>query len=148
MPEFVLDTAGEVHGEGAGGIPGYCIWADLDTFAQGYIEAMFFTDSGDEEGQLGDLGFSDLAPDTLAAIIRDCAAFQETRAWADALENYSGADETTAGRDFWYTRQGHGCGFWDGDWPEPHGDALTEAAKAFRAQDSYVGDDGKVRFAA
>jgi len=36
--------------------------------------------------------------------------------------------EAQAGHDFWLTRNGHGAGFWDGDWPET-GDALTEASK-------------------
>ena len=43
------------------------------------------------------------------------------------------------GRDFWYTREGHGCGFWDGDWPL-HGDALTEIAEEIGGDD-YFGVD-------
>lgn len=49
-----------------------------------------------------------------------------------------------AGHDFWLTRCGHGAGFWDGDWPEPAATALTEASKAFRNVDLYVGDDGEI----
>lgn len=32
------------------------------------------------------------------------------------------------GYDLWFTQVGHGVGFWDGDWPEPFKDDLTEAA--------------------
>jgi hypothetical protein len=32
------------------------------------------------------------------------------------------------GHDFWLTRQGHGAGFWDGDWPE-YGDWITDIIK-------------------
>jgi hypothetical protein len=34
-----------------------------------------------------------------------------------------------AGHDFQLTRNGHGAGFWDGDWK--HGDELTALAKTF-----------------
>lgn len=34
-----------------------------------------------------------------------------------------------AGHDFWLTSQGHGCGFWDGDWKEYAGECLTNASK-------------------
>lgn len=36
---------------------------------------------------------------------------------------------TFPGHDFWFTRNGHGAGFWDGAYT--HGDELTEIAKAF-----------------
>jgi hypothetical protein len=49
-----------------------------------------------------------------------------------------------AGHAFWLTRNGHGAGFWDGDWPEPHASALDEASKAFGSFDLYVGDDGMI----
>ena len=43
-----------------------------------------------------------------------------------------------AGIDFIFTRNGHGCGFWDGDWPEVLGDELTEIAKQFGELNCYV----------
>ncbi len=36
-----------------------------------------------------------------------------------------------AGHDFWLNRNGHGAGFWDGDWPEPAATTLDAASKAF-----------------
>lgn len=47
-----------------------------------------------------------------------------------------------AGHDFWLTRNGHGAGFWDGDWP--NGDTLTDKAKTYGEANLYVGDDGKL----
>lgn len=38
------------------------------------------------------------------------------------------------GNDFWYTRNGHGVGFWDRGY-EQTGDRLTEAAHKFGAHD-------------
>ncbi len=155
MPKFILDTAGAVQTP-------EIRWADLDTFTQGYIVAAFFTAS-DENGNglrlieyvgryrsddvYRDAAFSDLAPETLATMIADCAKFREGSAWlraVNAAKYYEFPGETEAGRDFWFTRNGHGCGFWDGDWPEPYATALTDAAKAFPERDLYVGDDGKV----
>ncbi len=95
---------------------------------------------------------SDLAPETLAKASADCARFQSEQG-----ETISAAIETgevrcgpdfdareRAGHDFWLTRNGHGAGFWDGDWPKPYADTLTQAAKAFGECDLYVGDDGAI----
>lgn len=141
MPEFVMN--GKEHPD----------FEALDTFTQGYIEAAFFTQSGDAEdgGTVGDLGFTDLAPETLQSMIEDCREFQKTEAWKltdEALDSGEAVGPHTgdmqAGHDFWFTRNGHGCGFWDGDWPEPYASKLTEAAKEFGEVSLYVGDDGKI----
>jgi hypothetical protein len=52
--------------------------------------------------------------------------------------------QNQAEHDFIMTRNGHGCGFWDGDWMPCVSEILTEAAKAFPEIDAVVGDDGKV----
>lgn len=198
MPEFHLDTSGAIECPKATpdgrpyAFPVPLKWADLDAFTQGYVEALFFTSQGDgepgtdnesglwveSEDEPGlwsnEFGFSDLAPETLAAIIDDCAKFQADFAalLTDAYARDYGADQ--AGRDFWYTRNGHGVGFWDREELEPVGAAwdsvqipldqwtdetrrlrevlkaaapgqlLTDASKAFRSLDAYLGDDGKV----
>ena len=151
MPEFHLDTSGRVDHVHPGNGRTYQVdWPELDAFTQGYIEALFFTDASDSDDELYGKGFSDLAPETLAAIIDDCRKFCETPAYAsvrDCEGSWAIASKATvehAGRDFWYTRNGHGCGFWDGDWPEPYATSLTDASKAFRSLDAYLGDDGKV----
>lgn len=48
-----------------------------------------------------------------------------------------------AGHDFALTRNGHGAGFWDGDWPV-YGDLLTKASESFGEIDPYAGDDGLI----
>jgi hypothetical protein len=74
-------------------------------------------------------------PETLAKIEADCQAFQR-----DYEHDISG-NVKRAGHDFWLTRNHHGAGFWDGDWPEESGDRLTAASHAFGNVDLYVGDD-------
>ena len=107
----------------------------MDTFTQAYIEAALWS-STDDEGEPLDFGEYDLAPATMAAMMADCAKFQ-------AENDLSERGESQAGHDFWLTRNGHGCGFWDGDWPET-GDKLTEACRAWPEVNLYVGDDGRI----
>jgi hypothetical protein len=107
----------------------------LPYFVQGFIEAMFFTDCANrvdsddwfsdenqhalEEGQIdgnlpSDVGFAELHPDSLATIVAFCQAF-ETAA-KDLLEQAyerEDYDSEQAGRDLWFTSQGHGVGYWD-----------------------------------
>jgi hypothetical protein len=104
-----------------------------------------------------DVGFADLSPEALASIIADCQAFlaavnstpDSNGAYlldrADAMLS-SGYDHAQAGRDFWFTRNGHGVGFWDrglGD----IGETLSAACghgTPFATVDPYFGGDGRV----
>lgn len=116
MPEFVME--GRDH----------AARAESD-FVLGFIEALFFTETGctpadewfttDEgertsDGQLPcDVGYADLHPDSLAAIRRFCAAWQEENTAALARACIGDYDETQAGHDLWFTINGCGVGFWD-----------------------------------
>jgi hypothetical protein len=124
----------------------------MDAFTRAYITAALWssTDDADESGGAPlDRNYSadDLAPETLAKIEADCAAFQAKAGELIADDEPKLYQDNTrdehAGHDFWLTRNGHGCGFWDGDWPK-HGDALTEIAKGFGGCGLYVGDDGRI----
>ena len=141
MPDFLetFDTSGGIYYKDM-----FIIWDSLSDFVQGYFHAMFYTDSGPEDGQLGEVNFCDLAPEALAKAIYDCDNFLDTDAWRRACDAEGLPDVGTAGRDFWYTRNGHGCGFPDGDWPEPYATSLTAAAQAFGETWTTLGEDGKV----
>ena len=125
----------------------------MNPFAQSYTEAAIWS-SIDDEGEPLDRNYSpeDMAPETIARIIADCATFEADNHTLFTEENCLryGPDCTTpterAGHDFWLTRNGHGAGFWDGDWKEPAASVLTAAAKKFGELDLYVGDDGKLYF--
>lgn len=128
----------------------------LDDFTLAYIRAALWSshdESTPDGGEPMDENYeaSDLAPGALRKIILECARFQTTHAADLALayaqypvtEEYSGP--MCAGHDFWLTRNGHGCGFWDRD--ELDADLairLTDAAKACGTSDLYVGDDKKL----
>lgn len=120
MPEFVMegrDHARRMESE----------------FVFGFIEAMFFTEcdsvwcaedwfsdearAARDNGQCSelpvDVGYVDLHPDSLAAIRRFCETWQAKNAAALARACVGAYDEAQAGRDLWYTINGHGVGFWD-----------------------------------
>lgn len=111
----------------------------LDTFTQAYVECALWA-SIDEDGEPFDsyATVDDIAPATLSAMVEDCRQFQEAHA-----ADIEGREEE-AGHDFWLTRNRHGCGFWDGDWPEEAGKRLTQASKAFGEINLYTGDDGLI----
>jgi hypothetical protein len=114
----------------------------LDAFTRAYCMAALFTEDPNpgqgEYQEHGEWTIANIATDSLTVIQKDCASFQ-TQAGeliADDLEH--------AGRDFWYTRNGHGCGFWDGDWPELVGEQLTVLAESYGEMYLYRGDDGRL----
>ena len=121
MPEFVME--GRDH----------AARAESD-FVLGFIEALFWTETspawdsaewfsdecraaqeaGTADGSLpGDVGYTDLHPDSLAAIRADCEAWQAENAAALAAAYATGYCAQQAGIDYFLTRNGHGAGFWD-----------------------------------
>lgn len=57
------------------------------------------------------------------------------------MEGSTAAREAAkAGHDFWLNHNGHGAGFWDGDWPEPAATVLDKAARKYREMDLFVID--------
>lgn len=137
MPEFIMPSEGRCAG---------VRFVELDPFVQAYIEAMFFTNSGEPEDELTDKVFGDMSPQALDRIKEECALFKDAneRLLRDAYSQAgSGYDERMAGHDFWYTRNGHGVGFWDRDLGET-GESLSISARGFSNVDPYVGDDGKI----
>lgn len=119
----------------------------LDTFTLAYIECALWStnDGSDERGgrPLDDnYGIDDIAADTLAEMVADCQQFQTDN--ADLMETMTLGDEGYAGHDFWLTRNRHGAGFWDGDWPKEVADRLTAYSHAAGSYDLYVGDDGLI----
>jgi hypothetical protein len=136
---------------------------DLERFLAGYIACAIWS-SNDEKtdggGEPLDKNYSreDLSTSTHAAILQDCIRFVGDNAKAieaggdgylgrqagnDFSESRWNAYEQ-AGHDFWLTRNGHGCGFNDGDWPEPQASELDAASREFDEFHLYVGDDERI----
>ena len=113
----------------------------VNAFFKGYVAAALF--SSDPHGNGGksfqQLGFGRRALDSKssAAMREECRCFIEDN-W-HLIPVHKAED---AGRDFWFNRNGHGAGFWDGGWE--HGDFLSRASKVWGSCDLYLGDDGKI----
>lgn len=117
-------------------------------FWRGYTQAVGFTASVDDEDGQGEALFEgsgdfdsnypdawdDYAPHLTAAerdeMLVDCACF-----FMEAKDMIDG-DDCKAGTDFHFTRCGHGCGYWDGDWDE-YGDELTAMSKPYGSLELY-----------
>src|SRR5690349_14905333 len=118
-------------------------------FVRSYLETALWS-STDENGiPLDDSRYSDyeLAPKTLARFIADCERFeQESDPIINSVTEYHAASllsRQPIAHDFWLTRNRHGAGFWDGDYPEPIATQLTDLAHSFGECDLYV-SDGKI----
>jgi hypothetical protein len=116
----------------------------LGKFVLGYLSAALFSttdESREDGGDPLDKNYStaDFAPEAIEKAKRDCERFQDEN--ADDLSDF---DLEEAGADFWFTRCGHGVGFWDGDYPEPQATRLTDASKKFGEVWLTVGDDGQI----
>lgn len=131
-------------------------------FLSAYIETLIFTNITDGHPDADCIrSFSGscahnkwmhrITASSMATIERDCRLF------CAAAGDLIASDPAKAARDFWYTRNRQGCGFWDGDWawtPEPGwdgflhfnsanfttaGEQLTQLAAAFGECDVDLG---------
>lgn len=98
---------------------------DTDAFVDGYLEcAVWSTEFGITEGVWTKGEFSEAA---VAKAEEDCTKFIEAN-----RRLLVGIDESSAGHDFWLTRNHHGAGFWDRQkLTQEQRDGLTKASHAF-----------------
>jgi hypothetical protein len=109
-----------------------------DPFLRGYLDAALFTTDPEppsgqdyvECGRSADM-FPALPDYFLEQAKVDCAKFEAENT---ALLEQAG-DCWQNGCDFWYTRNGHGCGFWDRGYADEIGDTLSEAARKCGSHD-------------
>lgn len=125
---------------------------DLDPMTKMYLGTALWSshdNADDSGGEPLDANYSieDIHPASVEKAKADCASFREKAGdLLVGLEDIRNQGDimSSVGHDFWLTRNGHGAGFWDGDYPEAVGEALTKLSKEFGGQDIYVGDDGSI----
>jgi len=119
-------------------------WDKLDDMTRQYLETALWSTSHGEDGNLDDNhGIEDVSQESIDRAITDCRSFRlAAKLWLDEL----GAeyDDGKIGHDFLLTRNGHGAGFWDGDYPKKIGDELTRISHGYGEVNFYLGDDGKI----
>lgn len=111
----------------------------LDEFTKSYIETALWSSHDDNEDSLSKYSYEDISQDCFNEMIEDCKNFQ-----SDNKSLLKDLNMKTCGHDFWLTRNHHGAGFWDGDYPEPIGTDLTNASHKFNEINLYIGDDNLI----
>ena len=116
---------------------------DKNLFYRAYVECALWSSTDPESEEPLDSLYSidDLHTSAERAMRADCEDFLTHSA---VLQAIALRDETYVAHDFWLTRNRHGAGFWDGDYPDPLGEELTELSHGYGEADLYVGDDGMV----
>lgn len=132
----------------------------MEAFVNGYIECALWSSSDVSDDNpdhnyetLQGLELSDKARLVLTS---HAVAFywQHFTLLHAAIEASEDNDWAQAGHDLWLTHNGHGAGFWDGDWGQDagtwaeenaptFGDVLTLKAHTYKEIDLYVADYDK-----
>lgn len=116
-------------------------------FLQAYLEAALWASTDCDGNPLDDnYDIEDIAPEALDFVIEELEAFRNRDDVAPLLEAMTVSEEEHAARDLFLTRNGHGAGFWDGDWPDAIGKVLDAAARQCGSGEPIVGDDGLIYF--
>ena len=126
---------------------------NLEVFIQAYLECALWAttgepDDGEENGDSLDQDFNifDVADSARKQIKSECEDFLKREDVSSIAEKWEGEEYQRAGHNFFLTRNHHGAGFWDGDWPETDAEVLTKASHQAGSSEPYVGDDGEIYF--
>lgn len=130
---------------------------EIDKFTEAYMICALWTssDSSLDYETLDSFNLDDIDIETVYKMVSDCARFQAENTIdlihvpdvycsgdSHGRSRYTGLE--SAGHDFWYTRNGHGVGFWSRDYDEKLRNRLDNASRKYPEFNLYVGDDGKI----
>lgn len=132
---------------------------EMDGMVKGYLEAALFTEQErmeeDVQDEYGDFDVSeyiepisidDFSKDSIKLAKMDCDKFLSKFSDDDLEEIFEYYDLFDLGNDFWFTRNGHGVGFWDRDLPENIKELLMDAVEGFKEVYLERGDNGELNF--
>jgi hypothetical protein len=115
------------------------------TISNAYLEAIAFTDCGPDDPERSDATWSEAifthADEAVLLYLRrlpDGVLNEVSQAVDDGHYSWD-----QFGHDLWFTRNGHGVGFWDRGLGQL-GDTLTDHAHAMGSVDTYATDDGEL----
>lgn len=128
---------------------------EFPLFFDAYLAAALWSsiiDEGEQQdGRNGDFfdahfSISEFSEEALQTLRAHAFSFW-SRMWfyLDHEEGRKGEkpDSTKAGHDFWLTQNGHGAGFWDGDYPT-YGETFTKLAKCYPEINLFVTEENEV----
>lgn len=105
----------------------------MDEFTASYFESALWSSTDGDGTPLDDSKYADTEPaqSTIERIKADCDKFRANNAdlIAQAEEHQS---TSHIAHDFWLTRNGHGAGFWDGDYPKELGRQTYRSLRGVR----------------
>lgn len=117
---------------------------DINSMVSGYLECALFSDIPDDDTAVY-FTFENISRSMLKKAYDDCKRFFDSLHIQNIFPDRP--DYHAIGIDFWYTRQGHGTGFWD-NYKKPYDDntaeLLTDIATGFGECYLYLGDNGKL----
>lgn len=124
---------------------GPCSTCRADAMVVAYLTAALFSETGPDSEPLDQVyGIEQFSPEAWVLAVADCKEFcRQAAPWIRQMP--AGCKLSDLGHDLWLTRNHHGAGFWDGDWPEPVGTALTDLTKKFKELSIYL-DKGSLHF--
>jgi len=112
-----------------------------DEFFQAYVDCMLWSTCCEDGTPLDERFFIDDIDDKdMKEMLGDCEDFLlqcDHLIIEDNLTKkpHNQSVHEQAGQDFSLTRNGHGAGFWDGDWEEPAASTLTDKSKEYGSFD-------------
>lgn len=121
---------------------------DFDKFLASYLYCAIWASCDEDGGNLSDsYSTDDFSQAAREQAIAECSEFcdQHYGMLREAVKQ-PGYGWSSAGADFWFTRCGHGVGFWDRGLPGDLGCKLSEASRLSGDRDVYTGDDGMLYF--
>ncbi len=107
-----------------------------------YATAALWASNDDDDVPLDSkYSIDDFDPDALQKLEKDCREFLEKADEFIKNDTRHQNPYEQAGHDFWLTRNGHGAGFFDGDWDEPAATELTNLSQEFGEVYLYAEND-------
>ena len=104
---------------------------DLEVIKKAYVEAIHFTEDWHVEHEGGirpETVLSHEASMQIEDLCADAYFFAMSEFGLFVNEEFRIVDLSQFGHDLWLTQNGHGSGFWDGDWDDEFGNVMTSYA--------------------
>ena len=127
--------------------------SNLEIFIQAYLECALwatrstFMDASGNDLPLDTFYNADCVQSSAREQVKlECEDFLEREDVSSISQKWGEEEYKQAGYDFFLTRNRHGAGFWDGDWPESDGETLTKASHEAGSSEPYVGDNNEIYF--